>query len=48
MKVAIVSDSTGYLTEELTPPGLTIVPVAVILEGKSFDEGTEISVDGGG
>ena len=44
MKVAIVSDSTGYLTAELTPPGLTIVPVAVILEGKSYDEGTEISV----
>ncbi len=44
MKVAIVSDSTGYLTEELTPPGLTIVPVAVILEGKSYDEGTEISM----
>lgn len=44
MNVAIVSDSTGYLTEELTPPGLTIVPVAIILEGTSYDEGTEISV----
>mgnify|MGYP001005540921 CR=1 FL=1 len=44
MNVAIVSDSTGYLTPELTPPGLTIVPVAVILEGTSYDEGTEISV----
>ncbi len=44
MNVAIVSDSTGYLTEELTPAGLTIVPVAVILEGKTYDEGTEISV----
>jgi DegV family protein with EDD domain len=45
MKVAIVSDSTGYLTEELTPSGLVIVPLAVILEGQSFDEGTEISVE---
>jgi len=44
MKVAIVSDSTGYLTEELTPPGLFIVPVAVVLEGQSFDEGTQITV----
>jgi DegV family protein with EDD domain len=44
MNVAIVSDSTGYLTQELTPPGLTIVPVAIILEGTSYDEGTEISV----
>jgi DegV family protein with EDD domain len=44
MNVAIVSDSTGYLTPELTPPGLTIVPVAIILEGTSYDEGTEITV----
>ena len=44
MNVAIVSDSTGYLTEELTPPGLTIVPVAIVLEGKSYDEGTEITL----
>jgi len=44
MRVAIVSDSTGYLTEELTPEGLTIVPVAVVLSGRSFDEGTQISV----
>ena len=44
MNVAIVSDSTGYLTDELTPPGLTVVPVAVILGDQSFDEGTEISM----
>lgn len=44
MNVAIVSDSTGYLTPELTPPGLTIVPVAIILEGTSYDEGTEITM----
>ena len=44
MNVVIVSDSTGYLTPALTPPGLSIVPVAIILEGKSYDEGTEISV----
>lgn len=44
MNVAIVSDSTGYLTEELTPSGMVIVPVAVVLEGQSYDEGTQISV----
>lgn len=44
MSVALVSDSTGYLTEELTPPGVTVVPLTVIIEGKSFDEGTEVSV----
>lgn len=44
MSVAIVSDSTGYLTPELTPAGLTVVPVAVVIGGQSFDEGTQISV----
>ena len=44
MKVGIVSDSTGYLPQELTPEGLRIVPVAVILDGRSYDEGTEISL----
>ncbi len=43
MKVAIVSDSTGYLSEDLTPPGLTIVPLAVILDGQTFDEGVQLS-----
>ena len=31
MSVAIVSDSTGYLTPELSPPGLAVVPVAIRL-----------------
>ena len=44
MNVAVVTDSTAYLSPELTPPGVTIVPVAVILGGQSFDEGTQISV----
>lgn len=43
MDVAIVTDSTGYLTDELMPAGVSVVPVAVILEGRSFDEGTQIS-----
>ncbi len=44
MNVAVVTDSTAYLSPDLTPPGVTIVPVAVILGGQSFDEGTQISV----
>jgi DegV family protein with EDD domain len=43
MTVALVSDSTGYLSAELTPPGLVVVPVAVVLGGRSYDEGARIS-----
>jgi DegV family protein with EDD domain len=43
MDVALVSDSTGYLTSALTPPGLVVVPVAVVLRGRSYDEGVDIS-----
>ena len=45
MSVAIVSDSTGYLTPELMPPGVTVVPVAVVIGGQAMDEGVQISVD---
>ena len=43
MSVAIVSDSTGYLTAELRPEALTIVPVAVVIDGRAHDE-TDIAV----
>ncbi len=43
MRVAIVTDSTGYLPEGLVPPGLTVVPLAVVLGDRSFDEGTQIT-----
>lgn len=45
MKVAIVSDSTGYLSEGLTPPELTVVPVVVVLAGGTYEEGVSISPD---
>ncbi|MGB7980782.1 MAG: DegV family protein [Candidatus Nanopelagicales bacterium] len=45
MKVAIVSDSTGYLSAGLTPPELTVVPVVVILGGATYEEGVSISPD---
>ena len=44
MKVGIVSDSTGYLPPDLTPAGLRIVPVAIVLEGRTFDEGSQITM----
>ena len=44
MKVGIVSDSTGYLPANLTPEGLRIVPIAVVLDGRTYDEGTEITL----
>jgi DegV family protein with EDD domain len=44
MSVALVSDSTGYLTPDLSPPGLTVVPIAVVLGGVARDEGTQISI----
>ena len=44
MSVAIVADSTGYLTAELSPPDLTVVPVSVVLAGRPYDEGTQISL----
>jgi fatty acid kinase fatty acid binding subunit len=44
MKVGIVSDSTCYLPADLTPEGLRIVPVSVVLDGRSYDEGTQISL----
>lgn len=44
MKVAIVTDSTGYLPAELAPAGLTVVPLSVVLDGRSYDEGTQITV----
>lgn len=43
MRVAIVTDSTGYLPAELTPPGLSVVPLSVTFDGRTFDEGTEVT-----
>ncbi len=43
MRVAIVSDSTGYLPAPLVPEALTVVPLAVVLGDRSFDEGSQIT-----
>ncbi len=43
-RVAVVTDSTSYLPAGLVPDGVvTVVPVQVVVAGKAYDEGTEIT-----
>lgn len=43
-RVAVVTDSTSYLPVGLVPEGVvTVVPVQVVVGGKAYDEGTEIT-----
>ncbi|MCK8624114.1 DegV family protein [Apilactobacillus sp. M161] len=44
MKTAIVTDSTSYLTkEEQEKYNIHVVPIPVVIDGKSYDEGVDIS-----
>ncbi|WP_412990431.1 DegV family protein [Pediococcus siamensis] len=44
MKTAIVTDSTCYLTkEEIVDNNLVVVPIPVVIDGKSYDEGVDIT-----
>lgn len=43
VSVAVVVDSTGYLLASDTPDNLTVVPLAVIVDGHSYAEGIEIT-----
>lgn len=46
MKIAVVTDSTCYLTkEEIQESGITVVPIPVIIDGKSYDEGVDITTE---
>lgn len=46
MKTAIVTDSTSYLDEDiLSHPDLYILPLAVIIDGKAYREGIDITND---
>lgn len=46
MKLAIVTDSTAYLSEEtMNHPDLFIIPIPVILDGKLYNEGIDIEAD---
>lgn len=43
--VAIVTDSTAYLADEVTASrSIMVVPLQVVLDGVAFEEGSEISV----
>ncbi len=43
-RVAVVTDSTSYLPAGLLPAdAVTVVPVQVVIAGRAYDEGTEVS-----
>ena len=43
-RVAVVTDSTAYLPADLVHEhGIVVVPLQVILDGKPFEEGAELS-----
>ncbi|PIO83408.1 fatty acid-binding protein DegV [Loigolactobacillus backii] len=46
MRIAVVTDSTAYLPQQLIKENnITVVPIPVILDGKTYDEGTQISTN---
>ena len=45
MKLAVVTDSTAYLPERIQDHAdLFVIPIPVILDGKSYNEGIDIQV----
>src|SRR5690606_15251182 len=43
-KIAFVTDSTAFLTEELrNHPDVYVVPIVVISEGKEYEDGVDLS-----
>lgn len=46
MKIAVVTDSTAYLTEQqVKDHHLFVVPIPVILDGQVYDEGVDITTE---
>ncbi|MSD83140.1 DegV family EDD domain-containing protein [Lactobacillus curvatus] len=46
MKIAVVTDSTAYLTEQqVKDHQLFVVPIPVILDGQVYDEGVDITTE---
>lgn len=46
MKIAVVTDSTSYLSEEdIQRYDLHVVPIPVIIDGRSYNEGVDITTD---
>lgn len=44
MKIAIVTDSTAYLTKEETDKyNITVVPIPVIIDGREYNEGIDLT-----
>lgn len=44
MKIAVVTDSTSYLsTEDIERYQIHVVPIPVIIDGRSYNEGVDIS-----
>ena len=47
MKIAVVTDSTSYLSaEEAKRYQIHVVPIPVIIDGRSYDEGVDITTEG--
>ncbi|WP_282801050.1 DegV family protein [Secundilactobacillus kimchicus] len=46
MKIAVVTDSTSYLSkEEVDKYHIHVVPIPVIIDGRSYNEGVDITTD---
>ncbi|GEO68248.1 DegV family protein [Levilactobacillus acidifarinae] len=46
MKIAVVTDSTSYLSaEEAKRYNIHVVPIPVIIDGRSYDEGVDITTE---
>ncbi|GKT02684.1 DegV family protein [Furfurilactobacillus sp. WILCCON 0119] len=47
MKIAVVTDSTSYLSQaEIDDNDIHIVPIPFVVDGKTFDEGVDITTEG--
>ncbi|WP_421016516.1 DegV family protein [Furfurilactobacillus cerevisiae] len=47
MKIAVVTDSTCYLSQtEVDENDIHVVPIPFVVDGKTFDEGVDISTEG--
>ncbi|KRM93855.1 EDD domain protein, DegV family [Lentilactobacillus senioris DSM 24302 = JCM 17472] len=46
MKIAVVTDSTAYLTtQEAEQYNIKVVPIPVIIDGRSYDEGIDLTTE---
>lgn len=46
MSIAVVTDSTAYLTdEEVKKYNIKVIPIPVVIDGRSYDEGVDITTE---